>query len=108
MQPEAVWAANDDARNADGGEVPDHRRGESARVGHDREEGSFTTAGVMAEHGSPNQTVDESPEVLNLRRERRAQQRAHDDHIRDMMRAMVEAIDDSKKRSGSEPSSDRW
>jgi hypothetical protein len=35
-------------------------------------------------------------------------QRADDDHVRDMMRALVGAIEDSKKRPESQPRSDLW
>ncbi|MDX6534751.1 MAG: hypothetical protein QOF68_2495 [Gaiellales bacterium] len=60
---------------------------------------------MMAENDSPKQTVDKSPEVLDLRRERRAQQRAHDDHIHDLMRAPVKRSR-TARRIPARPSSD--
>jgi hypothetical protein len=49
-----------------------------------------------------------APAKLDDHRDRRDQQRAEDDHLRDMMRALVEAIEDSKKTRRSQPSSDLW
>jgi hypothetical protein len=62
---------------------------------------------MMTEKRSSEQDVA-APVNLDSQRERRVQQRADDDHVRDMMRALVEAIEDSKKTPGSQPSSDLW
>ena len=49
-----------------------------------------------------------APAKLDDHRDRRDQQLAEDDHLRDMMRALVEAIEDSKKPPGAQPRSDLW
>jgi hypothetical protein len=55
----------------------------------------------------PKQNADDPPvEVDELQPD--AWQRADDDHVRDMMRALVRAIEDSKKPPGSQPSSKLW
>jgi hypothetical protein len=62
---------------------------------------------MMTEERSSEQDVV-APVNLDSQRQRRVQQRADDDRIREMMRALVEAIEDSKKAPDSQPSSDLW
>jgi hypothetical protein len=62
---------------------------------------------MMTEKRAPKPDIA-APAKLDDHRDRRVQRRADDDHIRDMMRALVEAIEDSKKHPRSQPTSDLW
>jgi hypothetical protein len=49
-----------------------------------------------------------APVNLNDHRDSRVQRRADDDHTREMMRALVKAIENSKKHLPSQPDSALW
>ncbi|MDX6533969.1 MAG: hypothetical protein QOF68_1713 [Gaiellales bacterium] len=62
---------------------------------------------MMTEKRSPKPDVA-APVNLDDHRVKRVQQRADDEHIREMMRALVEAIEDSKQSPRSQPTSELW